>query len=325
MTHHGVSGKAVRKPTPPGTPRPAPPASAATRPRLGLVCVTAGPEVRYRTITRTRFLLLPEAERFAKLEAIYRDNVATLYGAVDYCHARGIRLYRATSALFPQVDSPAGKDVLAALAPAMAPFGRYADERGVRVVLHPDQYVVLNSESDAIRAQSLAIMADHALAFDLLGLPRSAWSCMILHGGKGGHSDFLVGAIASLPEPVRSRLVLENDERAYGAAEILGVCQRAGVPMVFDAHHHAVREKLDGYEHASVRAFTDRAASTWPDPSWQIVHVSNGRASFADPRHSEMITAFPSAFRDAPWVEVEAKAKEQAIVRLRAALERPEP
>lgn len=294
--------------------------STAGAPHLGLVCITAGPDVRYRTITRTRFLSLSPADREAKLGELYRSNVQTLFKAVDYCHANGIRLYRCTSGLFPQVDDPAGKKVLEGLRGSMAGFGGYAAERGVRVVLHPDQYVVLNSDSPAVRAQSLAIMNDHALAFDMLGLPRSPWSCMILHGGKGGRADALVEVIAALPEAVRGRLVLENDESAYGAADILDVCRRAGVPMVFDAHHHAVREELDAYEHDSVRAFTGLARSTWPDPAWQLVHISNGLASFADPRHSDMLTAFPSAFLDVPWVEVEAKGKELAIAQLRRQL-----
>ena len=298
--------------------QPAPPPPPATcNVNLGLVCITAGPEVRYRTVTRTRFLSLSPADREAKLDELYRHNVQTLFNAVDYCHANGIRLYRCTSGLFPQVDDPIGKKVLSSLRDAMAGFGAYAGQRGVRVLLHPDQYVVLNSDSPAVRAQSLAIMNDHALAFDMLNLPRSPWSCMILHGGKGDRSDVLVDVIATLPQAIRSRLVLENDESAYGAAAILDVCRRAGVPMVFDAHHHAVREKLDSYEHESVRHFTEQARSTWPDPAWQLVHISNGLESFGDPRHSDMLTVFPTAFLDVPWVEVEAKAKERAIDQLR--------
>ena len=91
--------------------------------------------------------------------------------------------------------------------------------------------------------------------------------------------------------------------------------------MVFDAHHHVIREKLDRYEHPSVREMTLAARETWsPHPDWQLVHISNGDASFADPRHSEKISRFPSAFLDVPWVEVEAKAKEDAIGPLRKRL-----
>ena len=50
------------------------------------------------------------------------------------------------------------------------------------------------------------------------------------------------------------------------------------------------------------------------------MHVSNGLRSFADARHNDVITAFPSAFHDVPWVEVEAKATERAIEALASQL-----
>jgi len=62
---------------------------------------------------------------------------------------------------------------------------------------------------------------------------------------------------------------------------------------------------------------TAAAATTWPDPSWQLCHISNGRDGFNDRRHSDEITVMPSAFARVPWIEIEAKAKEQAILRLR--------
>jgi UV DNA damage endonuclease len=93
--------------------------------------------------------------------------------------------------------------------------------------------------------------------------------------------------------------------------------------MVFDNHHHAVREKLATYEDPGVAAFTAAARDTWPDPAWHLVHLSNGKESFADPRHSDLITAVPSAFLAVPWVEVEAKGKEDAINALRGRVVAP--
>ncbi|MEZ4618523.1 MAG: hypothetical protein R2867_23825 [Caldilineaceae bacterium] len=57
--------------------------------------------------------------------------------------------------------------------------------------------------------------------------------------------------IQTLPDAVRSRLILENDERAYSASEFLRLPGR-WVPMVFDAHHHVCRERLESYEHPSI-------------------------------------------------------------------------
>lgn len=159
--------------------------------------------------------------------------------------------------------------------------------------------------------------APHARLLDLLVQPRSPWAVLEIHGGKGNRAAQLVRGIETLPEAIRTRLALENDEYAYGAAEILAICRTAGVPMVFDAHHHICHERLDSYDHLSVAAMLAEARTTWPVPAWQLVHISNGRASFTDRQHSDVITVMPEAYRKAPWIEVEAKRKEEAIRKLR--------
>ena len=288
------------------------------RPRLGLVCITASDAVRYRALTRKRLLQLEPAEQRRVLRELYTDNLSRLEGAVNFCREKGIGLYRITSALLPFADDEAGEPLLEEFAGRMLGIGERAIELGVRLVLHPDQFVVLNSESPQVVANSVKIMRTHARVFDLLGLPRTPWAAMILHGGKGGRPAQLVEAIKALPEGVRSRLVLENDEHVYSAPEILEVCRAAGVPMVFDAHHHVVHEKLDSYEHPSVAEIVAAARATWPVPGWQMVHISNGLEHFNDRRHSDYVTVMPSAFRREIWIEVEAKQKELAIERLQA-------
>ena len=139
---------------------------------------------------------------------------------------------------------------------------------------------------------------------------------MTIHGGKGNRADQMVGVIKELPEGVRNRIVLENDEYAYGSEEILDVCRRAGVPMIFDAHHHVVHDKLDSFEHPSVAETFWAARETWADPANQMVHISNGRTHFNDRAHSDLIHTMPEVFRHAPWIEVEAKHKEIAIAKL---------
>ncbi len=285
--------------------------------RLGLVCVTTGEDVRFRTITRTRFLSLSPESQEARLTELYADNLNRLYGALTFCQAHHIQLYRATSGLFPMNDHPVGTRVLEALSPRMAGIGLAAERLGIRIVLHPDQYVVLNSLSPGVVQQSIDILGQHARIFDWLGLPRSTWSAFILHGGKASRPSELVATIKTLPEAIRHRLVLENDEHAYSADDILDICRSAQVPMVFDPHHHVIKEKLSTYEHPSILRLVEESRKTWPVPGWQMLHISNGRESFGDRRHSDFITAMPSALLRVSWLEVEAKGKEQAIQDLR--------
>ena len=294
-----------------------PPVDSTAPSQLGLVCIPFDQCVRFRTITRTRYLSLPQADRHRALLDVYWDNLSRLHQMLSFCSRRGIRLYRMTSSLFPMSDEALGTRILREMANTLSSVGRRADRLGIRVLIHPDQFCVLSSESAKVVRTSVSILKKHALAMDLMGLPRTPWAAMLVHGGKAGRSDALVRTIAKLPDNVRNRLCLENDEYSYSAADILAVCRRAGVPMIFDNHHHVIKEKLATFDDPSVAAMVAAAAATWPDPAWQVVHLSNGKAGFLDREHSQLVEQVPAAYRGVPWIEVEAKGKEAAIDRLR--------
>lgn len=286
-------------------------------PHLGLVCITQSKEVRYRMVTRKRLLELPPDGQRKLLDEIYRDNLQTFEAALAYCEREGLALYRIVSSIFPFADEDIGREVLAPLAGALGRAGRRATERKIRLVMHPDQFVVLSSDSLDVVANSVKILQMHADIMDLLEQPRSPWALLEIHGGKSNRADLLVERIAALPDAIRLRLGLENDEYSYSADEIHAVCLRSGVPMVFDAHHHIVHEKLDSYDHPSVAATLARARATWADPAHQLVHISNGRDGFNDRQHADLIEVMPSCYAQAPFIEIEAKAKEEAIFKLR--------
>lgn len=284
---------------------------------LGLVCITNSDAVRYKTVTRKTLLSLDAAARTEKLRAIYQENVNRVNLAIDFCKANDINLYRLTSGLFPFSDDPMGADVLDEFAGQLSDTGNRALANGLRIVMHPDQFVVLSSDSETVVENSVKILRMHAKTLDLLNQSRSEWAVMNIHGGKGDRIEKLVDSVEKLPEEIRSRVCFENDEHAYSSAQILEVCRRAKVPMVFDAHHHICREKLDDYNHPSVAETFWAARETWANPDNQMVHISNGRERFGDRAHHDLIFTMPEVFRFAKWIEVEAKHKEIAIEKLK--------
>ena len=285
-------------------------------PELGLVCITASKAVRYRTVTRKRLFQFDRSEQARMLQTIYADNLRRLENAIEFCSTNQIRLYRLSSALFPFADDVIGEKVLEEFEAQIGLIGDRASCLNIRLVLHPDQFVVLSSDHPEVIANSIKILKTHARILDFLRLPQSPWALMNIHGGKGDRAERLIRVIQSLPDNVRSRLTLENDEYTYGSQDIFEVCKAANVPMLFDAYHHVIHEHLDSYEDPSVAAMLEAARSTWAFPEWQVVHISNGAAAFEDQRHSDYITVMPSAYRQAPWIEVEAKQKELAIKKL---------
>jgi UV DNA damage endonuclease len=120
---------------------------------------------------------------------------------------------------------------------------------------------------------------------------------------------------------VRSRLTLENDDRVYTPADLLPLCRETGTPFVYDVHHH--RCLPDGL---SVEAVTSQALATWDREP--LFHVSSARdgADSKNPRpHHDFLAPadFPAQWRALDLtVEVEAKAKEVAVERLRQDLTR---
>lgn len=120
--------------------------------------------------------------------------------------------------------------------------------------------------------------------------------------------------------PVRSRLTLENDDKVYTPADLLPVCADTGVPLVYDVHHH--RCLPDGL---TVAEATKRARATWKTEP--LFHLSSPLEGWNGPkpeRHHDYISAgdFPKEWLGWPLtVEVEAKAKELAVMRLLAWLE----
>lgn len=285
-------------------------------PKLGLVCITASKAVRYRTVTRKRLLQFDSLEQERMLRELYADNLRRLGGAIEFCNLNNIRLYRLSSALFPFADDVIGERILAEFEEAMGLVGDRAIQLNIRLVLHPDQFVVLSSDRPDVIDNSIKILKTHARILDFLRLPQSPWALMNIHGGKGDRAERLIRVIQELPDNVRSRLTLENDEYTYSSQDILAVCQSANVPMLFDAHHHVIHEQVDTYEDPTVAEMLEAARSTWATPEWQVVHISNGAETFSDQRHSDYITAMPSAYRHAPWIEVEARQKELAIKKL---------
>ena len=147
-----------------------------------------------------------------------------------------------------------------------------------------------------------------------------------IHGG-GGYGDkpaalrALRGNIECLSASVRSRLTLENDDKVYTPADLLPVCADTGVPLVYDVHHH--RCLPDGL---SIEAATEQAAATWKREP--IFHLSSPIEGWHGPkpqRHHDYIDPhdFPAVWKNrALTVEVEAKAKELAVLQLLAWLEK---
>lgn len=271
---------------------------------------------------------LQPAERRARLAELIRQNAEALHAAIAWCADHGIGAFRVNSQILPLKTHPRlgyAVDALpdgTELVKRFRACGQLARARGIRLSFHPDQFVVLNALKPEVVESSLREIEDQAEVAEWIGA-----DVVNIHGGgvygdKAAALDRLCVGMDRLSARARARVTLENDDRSYTPQDLLPVCRALRVPLVYDAHHH--RCLPDGL---SVEEATRAAAATWGRRE-PLFHLSSPLLGWKGPkpeRHHDFINP-----RDVPrcWldmrltVDIEAKAKEHAVLRLRAWLQK---
>ena len=288
--------------------------------RWGLCCQFLDSPIRFRTATHRYCATLDAGSRAQYLSAIVLSNARALCDAIVRCRELGIGAFRITSQLVPLATHPLSGfniDELPEAEEIRATFARARDlstSLDIRLSFHPDQFVVLNSESPATVASSAQEIEHQARIAGLVGA-----EALTLHagGGVGGEAKALgrlEKGITSLSPEARALLALENDDRSFSPSALLPFCEKHNLSFVYDVHHH--RCLPDGM---SVREATERGAATWKGREpW--AHVSSPRDgwSSSNPRsHAEFIDAgdLPEEWMGGRMtIDVEAKAKERAVI-----------
>ncbi len=295
----------------------------ARTPRLGLCCTFSAEPIKFRTSTAKFTRGLPPKERRAHLRAIALHNADALARAVTWCAAHGIGAFRVNSQILPLSThrelgySPAALDDDRAIENAFRAAGALAARHDVRLSFHPDQFVVLGSARAEVVQSSLAELEYQAEVGEWIGAEQ-----LTIHGGgaqdgKPAALERLARGIDRLSARARAFVVLENDDRIYTVTDLLPLCRRATMPLVYDVHHHRCNPDTLDEEKA-----TDLAAATWGQ-SEPWVHLSSPRDGWSapDPRlHADYIAVkdVPVSWRTrAMTIDVEAKAKELAVIALR--------
>ncbi len=140
--------------------------------------------------------------------------------------------------------------------------------------MHPGQYTLLSSPRPEVIQAARADLRYHARILDLLGLDRTAK--IQIHGGgvygdKKAAAQRFAAAVDALAPGVRERLVVENDERLYSFSDVGELHKMTGLPVVFDAFHHA----LNGDGQTVGEALATQAGTWGPEDGLPIVDYSS--------------------------------------------------
>ncbi|MGC8838583.1 MAG: UV DNA damage repair endonuclease UvsE [Anaerolineae bacterium] len=282
-------------------------------------------------------------------------SLAYLRDLFAYLGRAGISMYRMASQLVPYATHPGMPEFhgqVEECARELAALGEQARAQGLRLSFHPSQYVVLNAPDEALAARGATEVEVQAQVLEAMGLGPEAVVVVHVGGVYEGHTaarERFVRRTEALSARARSRLVVENDERAFSVADVLWVHQRTGMRVVFDYLHH-----LNNPGGMDVVEAALAALQTWPASETPKVHFSSPRTEMRvvrrqDPetgrqvevlqpplwtQHSDYVNPFEFiAFLRRMEAEgarsfdvmLEAKAKDLALLRLREDLARLAP
>lgn len=150
---------------------------------------------------------------------------------------------------------------------------------------------------------------------------------MILHlGGVFGDKAATLGRFREnykkLPQGVKDRLVLENDDVSWSVHELLPLCEELNIPMVLDFHHHNIIFDPD-----QIREGTKDIVDLFPRilATWKRKNITP-KMHYSEPtpaaitgrqrrKHNPRVATLPPCPPDMDLM-IEAKDKEQAVFEL---------
>jgi UV DNA damage endonuclease len=297
--------------------------------RLGLCCLFKEQPIKFHRTTARRLGSLTRAEQVLQLSGLCLANIDSLLAALRFAAAHGIGAFRVLSQIFPLYTHPALGYRLDELPAAgtirarLAAIARFRAAHDLRLSFHPDQFIVLSSPRPEVMASSGRELEYQAMVAELIGA-----EVINVHGG-GAYGD-KAAALArfranfdNLSSRVRQRLTVENDDTSFTVRDLLPLCSDLHLPLVYDVHHH--RCLPDGLSEEEATRLT---AATWTrlnrEPYFHLSSPRYGWGSGTPRPHADYIDPadFPRCWRDlAATVDVEAKAKELAVLRLKQELE----
>jgi UV DNA damage endonuclease len=256
-----------------------------------------------------------------RLTRTVQNNLDCLEAILRYNVDKGLLFFRISSDLVPFASHPiCSFDWGAHFGKQLRAIGRYIAKQGLRISMHPDQFVLINSIRDEVVRRSINELEYHRRVLDTIGLDRSA-KIQIHVGGLYGDRESALARFmevyGSLSEDLRSRLVIENDDRLFSLRDCLTIHGKTGVPVLFDAFHH---ECLNYGE--SVRAGLRLALTTWgtQDGPLMVDYSTQERGqrtgSHAKALHSREFTRFLLETKGIDFdLMLEIKDKERSAVR----------
>lgn len=279
-----------------------------------------------QTMTYAQFQKLSNREAaIRKLERISKSNLSNCLRLLKHNKGNEIHFFRFSSRLIPLANHPDLEDwnYLLPLKEELKELGDFAKQENMRVDFHPDHFVLLNTPKKETLKTSTSTLAMHVRMLEGMGID-STHRCVLHVGGaykdKEKALERFIHNWMYTPKKIQETVILENDDTTFTLQDTLYLCEKLGVPLVFDYHHHLARHDDSNWEKD-----WSRVVSTWDASPLPVkMHISSPKSEKDFRSHSDyvdvdMFFTFLNGLRGStPQIDcmIEAKQKDKALFQL---------
>lgn len=294
---------------------------------LGYACINMTLSEQKPKVTTNRSMIKKTfiAKGLDYASELALENCKDLLKILVWNNNNNIKVFRLSSDIFPWASEYEIEDLkdYTKIKETLKRCGDYAKDKNIRITSHPGPFNVLVSPREHVVNNTIKDLEIHGKVFDLLGLSRTPYNKLNIHcngvyGDKKAAMDRFCDNFNRLSESVKSRLTVENDDKAsmYSVKDLMYIHNKIGIPIVFDYHHH--KFNTGGL---SEQEALELALSTWAPDIKPIVHYSESKQlhesndKLKPQAHSDYINELPNLYGNDADVMVEAKAKELSILK----------
>ena len=286
--------------------------------RLGYACISNVINITSScTTTLTYYNKLDSKSKKDKIETIINKNLDNLLEIIKYNIKNNLRFFRITAKLIPLMDIV---DIdLSVYKEKFERIGKLIRDNDIRVSTHIDEYCVLNSVNKSVVLNSIKILNNLKTVMDMFNVNYD----IIMHIGskQEGINKSIKRFIENfnlLSDDVKSKIILENDDRSFNVYQTLKLCEIIGVPMCLDIHHHYVNKCTKSIEY-----YLERIYKTYKARKPKM-HYSTPKSKKEKRSHNEYINTIEfikfieilKKYNNDTDIMLEAKGKDLALIKL---------
>ncbi len=182
--------------------------------KIGYLCINTS----IKRETSSTFRLSSYSED--RLITVVRHNLDHLEKILHYNVKYNLLFFRISPGLVPFASHPVCKfNWQKHFAHRFKGLGDFIKKNQIRISMHPDQFVLINSPTKSIVESGIRELAYHCSILDLMDLDGSA-KIQVHVGGAYGDKTLAMKTFEKnydtfLSPNIRKRLVIENDDRLY--------------------------------------------------------------------------------------------------------------